>query len=318
MDSLYNLLGGKPAQPRQPPSPPRKRRNIFSFPNTPEMATPRRDGGVPSIAYTRTSSRHAPSGSTSSEDSLPSSYALSSQRHSIREAPRVMPDSTERMAAPTPARWFSSREKSSPLKSVTSCPKAPSKAPLSTESLLRKPAGFCTGCRKLHPPSEFAVWQKPPIGYPKLCIGREGSFSLCRHKTVTFQNIEEALPPVLTAKDTVILRCEDESHQKGSEHHIAASRRTNRDLMMPQVTACIEDGVVTITTYFEELVCVVPRDQPLTAEALRWELDVLQASSTNKLCGHTALNSDRLVDLAGAIDCRRLRDPAHAGAHDTT
>ncbi|KAK8122425.1 hypothetical protein PG984_011095 [Apiospora sp. TS-2023a] len=184
----------------------------------------------------------------------------------------------------------------------------------SRHSFIPKPSDYCSGCETTHARNEFSPWQRAARDHERLCLGREGSFSLCRHQRIDFDAIEEALPPrarlfAPTGGGGVILRCEDESHLKGTRHHLDRSARLDYEAMMPQVTVGMEeDGAVVLSTYFEELVCIVPAGEPLNARHLRQKLDLLQAASTNCICGHVNLNSERIVDLADSIDCPHLHE----------
>ncbi|KAK8074770.1 hypothetical protein PG997_009433 [Apiospora hydei] len=184
----------------------------------------------------------------------------------------------------------------------------------SRHSFIPKPSDYCSGCETTHARNEFSPRQRAARDHERLCLGREGAFSLCRHQRIDFGAIEEALPPRAqlfspTGGGGVILRCEDESHLKGTRHHLERSARLDYEAMMPQVTVGVEDdGAVVLSTYFEELVCIVPAGEPLNARHLRQRLDLLQAASTNCICGHVNLNSERIVDLADSIDCPHLHE----------
>ncbi|KAK8016429.1 hypothetical protein PG993_014618 [Apiospora rasikravindrae] len=181
-------------------------------------------------------------------------------------------------------------------------------------SFIPKPSDYCSGCETTHARNEFSPWQRAARDHERLCLGREGSFSLCRHQRIGFGAIEEALPPLVhlfspMGGGGVILRCEDESHLKGTRHHLERSARLDYEAMMPQVTVGVEeDGAVVLSTYFEELVCIVPAGEPLNARHIQQKLDLLQAASTNCICGHVNLNSERIVDLADSIDCPHLHE----------
>ncbi|KAK8132867.1 hypothetical protein PG999_001040 [Apiospora kogelbergensis] len=181
----------------------------------------------------------------------------------------------------------------------------------SRHSFIPKPSDYCSGCETTHARNEFSPWQRAARDHERLCLGREGSFSLCRHQRINFGAIEQALPRTQLSTTTagVILRCEDESHLKGTRHHLDRSARLDDEAMMPQVSVGIEeDGAVMLSTYFEELVCIVPAGEPLLVRQLRQKLDLLQAASTNCICGHVNINSERIVDLAESISCPYLHE----------
>ncbi|KAK7983799.1 hypothetical protein PG990_012510 [Apiospora arundinis] len=206
-----------------------------------------------------------------------------------------------------------------PLPPAICSPPATESAPVSVSSrhsFIPKPSDYCSGCETTHARNEFSPWQRAGRDHERLCLGREGSFSLCRHQRIDFGAIEQALPRTHLSPTTggVILRCEDESHLKGTRHHLDRSARLDYEAMMPQVSVGIEDdGAVMLSTYFEELVCIVPAGSPVLARHLRQKLDLLQAASTNCICGHVNLNSERIVDLADSISCPHLHE-ADGGA----
>ncbi|KAK8064826.1 hypothetical protein PG994_007464 [Apiospora phragmitis] len=188
----------------------------------------------------------------------------------------------------------------------------------SRHSFIPKPSDYCSGCETTHARNEFSPWQRAARTTSGCAWGARARSACAGTSTSTLapSSRHYRRPPSSSRRPAgaAILRCEDESHLKGTRHHLERSARLDHEAMMPQVTVGVEDdGAVVLSTYFEELVCIVPAGEPLHARHLRQKLDLLQAASTNCICGHVHLNSECIVDLADSIDCPHLHE-ADGGA----
>jgi hypothetical protein len=173
----------------------------------------------------------------------------------------------------------------------------------------------------MHPIYDFSEKQRTTSASERVCIGREGHFWLCKHRKVTYADIERAVQQHMSPQDNlprVILQCKDKSHLKGS---MLPSRRKGPkyevlDYVRPHIIAWKDRQIIRLATYWEEMVCHIPFNKPLTESLMQMKLDALAATSTNVLCRHLSLNAPSLARLAAGVDCVSLY-AVDAGVHDT-
>lgn len=55
---------------------------------------------------------------------------------------------------------------------------------------------WCAGCGEDHPAAAFAIWQRREPDDSRICIGHEGHFRICAHRTISWLDVQEWLAAV--------------------------------------------------------------------------------------------------------------------------
>ncbi|KAK3358087.1 hypothetical protein B0T25DRAFT_540917 [Lasiosphaeria hispida] len=94
---------------------------------------------------------------------------------------------------------------------------------------------YCMGCDEEHPLAYFSAAERQRDEKSRICIGYEGHFRLCEHKTVDWQTVAKAMRQLTSSPSTdedvyiILLECKAAIHLP-TNHVITAEKWTKTDI----------------------------------------------------------------------------------------